>query len=206
MTKTRLIRVLVAEDLNMVRGALVALLAQEDGMAVVADVERGDEVLPAALRSRPDVAILDMRLPGLDGVAAATALTERLPDCRTIMLTTGSSPARVRSALAVPVRGLLTKEAPASQLASTVRRVYGGEYVLDPDLVGAALERGESPLTVREAALLQEVASGAPMVEVGIRMRLSSGTVRNYLSTVIGKLGARNRLDAIRIAREAGWI
>ncbi|WP_163566716.1 response regulator transcription factor [Fodinicola feengrottensis] len=205
-TAVRSIRVLIAEDMNLIRGALVALLTYEDGIEVVSDVGRGDEIVPAAVRSRPDVAVLDIGLPGLDGISAAAELTSRLPDCRVLMLTAIGSPATVRQALAVPVRGLLAKDAPAEQLANSIRRVHEGEFVLDPELVGAALEHGESPLTIREATLLQEVASGAPMVEIGTRLRLSSGTVRNYLSNVIAKLGARNRLDAIRIAREAGWI
>jgi two-component system response regulator DesR len=205
-TVARSIRVLIAEDLNLIRGALVALLSCETGIEVVADVGRGDEIVQAAVRSRPDVAVLDIGLPGYDGIGVAASLIDRIPDCRVLMLTAAGSPANVRQALTVPVRGLLVKNAPSWQLASSIRRVHEGEFVFDPDLVGAALEQGESPLTVREAALLREVASGAPMVEIGTRLRLSGGTVRNYLSTVIAKLGARNRLDAIRIAREAGWI
>jgi two-component system response regulator DesR len=205
-TTVRSIRVLIAQDLSLIRGALVALLSYENGIDVVADVGRGDEILPAAIRCRPDVAVLDTSLRGVDGISAAAALTERLPDCRVLMLTALGSPVVVRQALALPVRGLLAKDSPSGQLASSIRRVHDGEFVLDPDLVGAALEQGENPLTSREATLLQEVASGAPMVEIGTRLRLSSGTVRNYLSNVISKLGARNRLDAIRIAREAGWI
>jgi two-component system response regulator DesR len=198
--------VLIAQDLNLIRGALVALLSCEHGIDVVADVGRGDEILSAAIRSQPDVAVLDIGMRGLDGISAAAVLTERMPDCKVLMLTALGSPAIVRQALALPVRGLLAKDSPAGQLASSIRRVHDGEFVLDPDLVGAALEQVENPLTSREATLLQEVASGAPMVEIGTRLRLSSGTVRNYLSNVISKLGARNRLDAIRIAREAGWI
>jgi two-component system response regulator DesR len=200
------IRVLIAEDMHMIRGALVALLSLEADMEVVAELERGDQVLDAALRTRPDVAVVDIDMPGLDGLSAAEVLHERLPECRTLVLTGLSQPGNLLRALKVHVRGFIVKDAPAENLADGIRRVARGERVIDPELVSAALETGSTPLTPREADVLRAAESGISTEEIGARLALSSATVRNYLSNAISKVGGRNRIDAIRIARDAGWL
>jgi two-component system response regulator DesR len=201
-----LIRVLIAEDMHMIRGALVALLSLEDDMQVVAELERGDQIVPTALETRPDVAVVDIDLPGLDGLTAAEQLHQRLPECRTLVLTGLSQPGNLLRALKVHVRGFIVKDAPAETLADGVRRVAKGERVIDPELVAAALETGSTPLTTREADVLREAASGLPTEQIAMRLSLSPATVRNYLSNAISKVGGRNRIDAIRIARNAGWL
>jgi two-component system response regulator DesR len=200
------IRVLIAEDMHMIRGALVALLSLEPDMEVVAELERGDEIVATALRARPDVAVVDIDLPGIDGLTAAEELHERLPECRTLVLTGLSQPGNLLRALKVHVRGFLLKDAPATALAEGIRRVAAGERVLDPDLVAAALETGSSPLTAREADVLRTAETGIPTEQIAERLSLSPATVRNYLSNAIAKVGGRNRIDAIRIARSAGWL
>ncbi|MGA6165798.1 response regulator [Amycolatopsis magusensis] len=201
-----MIRVLIAEDMHMIRGALTALLSMEDGVEVVAELDRGDQILPAALRTRPDVAVLDIGLPGLDGLSAAEALHEQLPDCRTLVLTGMNQPGHLLRALSAHVRGFIVKNAPAETLADGVRRVAAGERVIDPELLAMALETGSSPLTPRETDVLRAADSGIATGEIARRLSLSPATVRNYLSNAIGKVGARNRIDAIRIARDAGWL
>lgn len=201
-----MIKVLIAEDMHMIRGALVALLSLEDGMQVVAELDRGDEIVPAALRTRPDVAVLDIDLPGLDGLSAAEQLHEQVPECRTLVLTGLSRPGTLLRALKVHVRGFIVKDAPAATLADGIRRVGAGERVIDPELVAAALETGTSPLTARETDVLRAAADGVSTEQIGARLSLSPATVRNYLSNSIAKVGARNRIDAIRIARDAGWL
>jgi two-component system, NarL family, response regulator DesR len=200
------IRILIAEDMHMIRGALVALLRLESDIEVVAELERGDTILEAALRTRPDVAVVDIDLPGLDGLSAAAALHEQLPSCKTLVLTGLSQPGNLLRALKIHVRGFLLKDAPAPQLASAIRAVAAGRRVLDPDLVAAAVETGATPLTERETDVLRAAQLGGSTVEIAERLHLSPTTVRNYLSNAIGKLGARNRLDAIRIAEDAGWL
>jgi len=201
-----MIRVLIAEDMHMIRGALVALLSLEPDMEVVAELARGDEVLDAALRTRPDVAILDIDLPGCDGLTVAEHLNRELPECRTLVLTGLSQPGNLLRALKVHVRGFIVKDAPAQTLAAGVRRVADGHRVIDPELVAAALETGASPLTEREAEVLRAVETGLSTAEVAARLALSPATVRNYLSNAISKVGARSRLEAIRISRGAGWL
>ena len=201
-----MIRVLIAEDMHMIRGALVALLRLERDIEVVAELDRGDTVLEAALRTTPDVAVIDIDLPGLDGLSAAEALYEQLPSCKTLILTGLSQPGNLLRALKVHVRGFLLKDAPAPQLANAIRSIAAGMRVLDPELVAAAVETGATPLTDREADVLRAAQSGLSTEEIGKRLNLSAATVRNYLSNTIGKLGARNRLDAIRIAEDAGWL
>lgn len=201
-----MIRVLIAEDMHMIRGALVALLRLERDIEVVAELDRGDTILEAALRTTPDVAVIDIDLPGLDGLSAAEALYERLPSCKTLILTGLSQPGNLLRALKVHVRGFLLKDAPAPQLANAIRSIAAGMRVLDPELVAAAVETGATPLTDREADVLRAAQSGLSTEEIGKRLNLSAATVRNYLSNTIGKLGARNRLDAIRIAEDAGWL
>jgi two-component system response regulator DesR len=204
--RSAVIRVLIAEDMHMIRGALVALLKLERDIEVVAELDRGDTILEAALRTTPDVAVIDIDLPGLDGLSAADALYEKLPSCKTLVLTGLSQPGNLLRALKVHVRGFLLKDAPAPQLANAIRSVAAGMRVLDPELVAAAVETGASPLTEREADVLRAAQSGLSTEEIGKRLNLSAATVRNYLSNTIGKLGARNRLDAIRIADDAGWL
>jgi two-component system response regulator DesR len=200
------IRVLIAEDMHMIRGALVALLRLERDIEVVAELDRGDTILEAALRTTPDVAVIDIDLPGLDGLSATEALYEQQPSCKTLILTGLSQPGNLLRALKVHVRGFLLKDAPAPQLANAIRSVAAGMRVLDPELVAAAVETGATPLTDREADVLRAAQSGLSTEEIGKRLNLSAATVRNYLSNTIGKLGARNRLDAIRIAEDAGWL
>lgn len=201
-----MIRVLLAEDLHLIRGALAVLLALEDDIDVVAELERGDEIVTTALRVRPDVAVLDIELPGMDGLTAAAQLWEMLPACPVLVLTGYGRPGNLRQALQAHARGFLVKDAPAERLADGIRRVARGERVIDPELVAAALETGDNPLSPREIAVLRETAKGAPADEIARRLHLSTGTVRNYLSSVIAKVGARNRVDAIRIARDTGWL
>ncbi|MEU4225594.1 response regulator transcription factor [Nonomuraea sp. NPDC026600] len=201
-----MIRVLIAEDMHMIRSALVALLSLEDDMEVVAEIERGDEVLAAALRVRPDVAVLDIDMPGLDGLSAAEQLFERLPGCRTLVLTGLSQPGNLLRALKVHVRGFIVKDAPAQTLTDGIRRIARGERVIDPELVAAALETGSSPLTARETDVLRAAGTGISIAEIAVHLSLSQATVRNYLSNAIGKVGGRNRIDAIRISRDAGWL
>ncbi|MES9604417.1 MULTISPECIES: response regulator transcription factor [Actinomadura] len=201
-----MIRVLIAEDMHMIRSALVALLTLEDDMEVVAELERGDTVVATALRVRPDVAVLDIDMPGLDGLTAAEHLHDKLPGCRTLVLTGLSQPGNLLRALKVHVQGFIVKDAPAQTLTDGIRRIARGERVIDPDLVAAALETGSSPLTVRETEVLRVAATGVPVTQIASELSLSQATVRNYLSNAIGKVGARNRIDAIRISRDAGWL
>jgi two-component system response regulator DesR len=200
------IRVLIAEDQHMIRGALTALLSLEDDMQVVAELEHGDQILPAALDTRPDVAVLDIDLPGIDGLTAAGQLHEQVPGCQTLVLTGLSQPGHLLRALQLHVRGFIVKDAPAATLADGVRRVAAGQRVIDPELVAAALETGSSPLTSREADVLRAAGDGISTEQIAGRLALSPATVRNYLSNAISKTGGRNRIDAIRIARDAGWI
>ena len=201
-----MIRVLIAEDMHLIRGALVALLSLEFDMEVVAELARGDQVLEAAIRTRPDVAVLDIDLPGMDGLSAADALHAQVPSCQILVLTGLSQPGHLLRALKVHVRGFILKDAPASTLAQGVRRVAAGERVIDPELLAGALETGESPLTPRETDVLRAAEEGISTDQIAKSLALSSTTVRNYLSNAIMKLGGRNRIDAIRIARDAGWL
>jgi two-component system response regulator DesR len=200
------IRVLIAEDQTMVRGALAALLALEEDIEVVAEAARGDEVVPAALDSMPDVALLDIEMPGGDGLSAAAALKESLPSCRVLILTTFGRAGYLRRAMESGAVGFLLKDAPSSELATAIRRVMAGERVVDPGLAAAALSEGESPLTEREREVLLGSANGATIEEVASKLYLSEGTVRNYLSTAIKKLGARNRVEAAHLADRKGWL
>jgi two-component system response regulator DesR len=200
------IRILLAEDMHMVRGALVALLTLEDDLTVVAEVERGDRILPTALECVPDVAVIDVDLPGLDGLSAAAQLAQQLPSCRTLILTSLGRPGTLRKALAAQVGGFLLKDAPPDRLADAVRDVAAGKRVIDPQLALAAFDNGENPLTPRETEVLRMAADGAEAADIASRLFLSVGTVRNYLTTVVTKLNARNRVDAIRVARESGWL
>jgi two-component system, NarL family, response regulator DesR len=201
-----MIRILIAEDQSMVRGALAALLAFEPDLEVVAEVSTGDQVLAAAREHRPDIALLDIEMPGMDGIEAAAALRRELPDCTPLILTTFGRPAYLRRAIEAGAAGFLVKDAPAERLANAIRRAAAGERVVDPELAAAALADGETRLTPREQGVLEAGATGAPISEIAERLHLSEGTVRNYLSAAIGKTGARNRVEALRIARERGWL
>ena len=201
-----MIRVLIAEDMHLIRGALVALLRLSATLKSSPSSIAGTRSSPTALKTKPDVAVVDIDLPGLDGLSAAEQLREQLPSCRTLVLTGLSQPGNLLRALKVHVRGFLLKDAPAPELANAIRAVASGRRVLDPELVAAAVETGTTPMTEREADVLRAAQSGLSTVEIGERLNLSPATVRNYLSTTIGKLGARNRLDAIRIAEDAGWL
>jgi two-component system, NarL family, response regulator DesR len=200
------IRVLLAEDQTMVREALAALLALEEDVEIVAEASRGDEVVPAALDSLPDVALLDIEMPGGDGLTAAGALRERLPSCRVIILTTFGRAGYLRRAMESGAAGFLLKDAPASELATAIRRVMRGERVVDPGLAAAALSEGDNPLTERERDVLAASANGATIEDIARKLYLSEGTVRNYLSTAIKKLGARNRVEAAHFAERKGWL
>jgi two-component system response regulator DesR len=200
------IRVLVAEDMHLIRGALVALLALEADMQVVAELDRGDQIIPTALRVRPDVAVIDIDLPGLDGLTAADQLHAALPECRTLILTGLNQPGNLLRALKAHVRGFILKDAPARSLADGIRRIAAGQRVIDPDLVADALETGASPLTPRETDVLRATGNGMTTADIAAELSLSPATVRNYLSNAITKTNARNRIDALRIARAAGWL
>nr|WP_221474325.1 response regulator transcription factor [Planomonospora venezuelensis] len=198
---------MLAEDQYVVRGALAVLLGLEEDLEVVAAVESGDAVVPAALLHRPDVAVLDIDMPGaLDGLAAAAELRLRLPGCRTLMLTAYGKPGHLRRALGARVDGFLLKTAPPEELVAAIRAVAGGERVLDPSLAVTAWDLADNPLTPREADVLRLVAEGIDAAEIAGRLFLSAGTVRNYITAIVAKLNARNRVDAVRIARQAGWI
>jgi two-component system, NarL family, response regulator DesR len=201
-----MIRVLIAEDQAMVRGALVSLLALEDDIEVVAQIERGDAVLAAAIRTRPDVALLDIEMPGLDGISVAGELARELPDTRSLILTTFGRPGYMRRALAQGASGFLLKDAPPDQLAAGIRAVAAGRRAIDPTLAAAAITEGESPLTPREHEVLVAAANHNTAADIAAQLHLSEGTVRNYLSAAIGKLGARNRREAIELATNKGWL
>jgi len=201
-----MIRVLMAEDQGMVRGALATLLSLEPDIEVVAQVARGDEVLPAARRERPDVALLDIEMPGATGLEAAEALAAELPECRVLILTTFGRPGYLRRAMEGGAAGFLLKDAPASELASAIRRALSGERIVDPGLAAAALSQGECPLTPREHEVLSASRRYATVAELAQGLYLSHGTVRNHLSSVMQKLEARNRAEAVKIAEENGWL
>jgi two-component system, NarL family, response regulator DesR len=201
-----MIRVLVAEDQAMVRGALASLLGLAGDISVVAQVERGDEIVDAARRTRPDVALLDIELPGTDGISAAGELVQALPSCRVLMLTTFGRPGYLRRALEAGAAGFMLKDAPSELLADAVRRVAAGERIVDPGLAAAALVEGDSPLTAREQEVLAASRELATVAEIAGVLYLSPGTVRNYLSAAMQKLGARTRAEAVRIAEEKGWL
>jgi two-component system, NarL family, response regulator DesR len=200
------IRLLLADDQALVRSALAALLDLEDDFEVVAQTGRGDEVVAAALAVRPDVALLDIEMPGVDGIAAATALTRELPSCRVIILTTFGRPGYLRRAMESGAVGFVVKDTEPEQLASAVRRVHRGERVVDPALAAATLAGGVSPLTGRERDVLVAARDGATVADIARRLFLSEGTVRNYLSAAIAKTGTRNRLEAMRVADSRGWL
>jgi two-component system response regulator DesR len=199
-------RVLLAEDQGMMRGALALLLDLEDDLEVVAQVAAGDRIVAAALEARPDVALLDIELPGRSGLDAAAELRQRLPSCQVLILTTFGRPGYLRRAMEAGAAGFLVKDGPVEELADAIRRVLRGERVIDPALAAAALSAGPSPLTQREQDVLNAAADGATVADIAARVFLSESTVRNYLSAAIGKTGTRNRMEAVRHARQNGWL
>jgi two-component system response regulator DesR len=200
------IRVLLAEDQGMVRGALASLLGLEPDIEVVAQVARGDEVLAAAQAVDPDVALLDIEMPGATGLEALAQLRGALPGCRILILTTFGRPGYLRRAMETGASGFLLKDAPAQELASAIRRAVAGERIVDPGLAAAALSEGESPLTAREQEVLAASRNYATVADIAGALYLSPGTVRNHLSSVMQKLDARNRAEALKLAEEKGWV
>jgi two-component system, NarL family, response regulator DesR len=201
-----MIRILVADDQHLVRGALTALLSLEPDLEVVAEAARGDEVVEAALSSRADVALLDVEMPGLDGIAATAALRKAVPSCRVLVLTTFGRPGYLRRAMEAGASGFLVKDAPADKLADAVRRVHAGLRVLDAALAAESLAVGQNPLTPRERDVLGAARSGATVADIAAAVHLSEGTVRNHLSSAIGKTSARTRAEAALVAQENGWL
>jgi two-component system, NarL family, response regulator DesR len=200
------IRLLLADDQELIRVALCSLLNLEDDFEVVASVGRGDEIVEAAEAGRPDVALLDIEMPGLDGLAAAAVLRTQFPACRVVMLTTFGRAGYLRRAMEAGAVGFVVKDSPADVLADAIRRVRAGERVVDPALAVATLAAGESPLTARERDVLIAARSGATIAEIAANLYLSVGTVRNYISAATTKTRTRNRMEALRVANERGWL
>ena len=200
------IRLLLADDQALVRGALAALLDLEPDLEVVAEVGRGDEVVAAAVEHRADVALLDVEMPGLDGIAATAALRTALPGCRVLIVTTFGRPGYLRRALEVGASGFVVKDTPARQLADAVRRVHAGLRAVDPALAEESLVSGASPLSAREADVLRAARNGGTVADLARTLHLAEGTVRNHLSAAIGKTGARTRAEAVRLAEDSGWL
>jgi two-component system, NarL family, response regulator DesR len=200
------IRVLIAEDQGMIRGALAALLSTEPDMEVVAQVDRGDLVLSAARESNPDVALLDIEMPGMDGISAAGELSRELPSCRVLILTIFGRPGYLKRAIDNGAHGFLLKDAPPDELAIAIRRTAAGERVIDPSLAIAALSEGANPLSPREQEVLRMTHTGASVEEIADRIHVTQGTVRNHLSLAIQKLNARNRAEAAHTADQKGWL
>ncbi len=201
-----MIRVLIADDQALVRGALAALLDLEADLEIVAEVSRGDEVVATALECKPDVALLDVEMPGQDGLSAASDLRVALPGCKVLMVTTFGRPGYLRKAMAAGASGFVVKDTPARQLADAVRRVHSGLRVVDPNLAAESLMQGDSPLTDRENDVLREAQDGGTVADIARALFLSEGTVRNHLSSAIGKTGARTRAEAVRVAVDNGWL
>lgn len=200
------IKILVAEDVAIVRGALVALIELEPDLKVVAAVRSGDEIVPAAQEHQAEIAIIDIDLPGLDGLSAAAQLHDNLPSCRTLILTNLGSAGMVRRALAAHVSGYVLKEAPPEQLATAIRDIAAGRRIIDMRLAMSAWDGGKNPLSPREHEVLRLAAEGLEPVEIAKALHLSVGTVRNYLTTIVAKLNARNRVDAVKTAYDSGWL
>ena len=200
------IRLLLADDQALVRGAMASLLGLEPDLEVVGEVGRGDEVVRAARDCRPDVALLDVEMPGLDGIAATRALRAAVPACRVLVVTTFGRPGYLRGALEAGASGFVVKDTPTRQLADMVRRVHAGLRVVDPALAAESLATGTSPLTERESQVLRVARDGGTVADLAAELSLSEGTVRNHLSSAIGKTGARTRAEAVRLADEAGWL
>jgi two-component system response regulator DesR len=205
-TEDGVIKVLVADDQALVRGGLVAMLNLESDLTVVAEVSSGDEVLPSAVRTQPDVALLDVQMPGINGLTAAAQLHSRIPSCRVIMCTTFGRPGYLTRAMAAGATGFVLKDAPPEQLVDAIRRVHAGLHAVDPTLAAESLATGSSPLTNRERDVLHAARRGQTATEIAKTLHLSSGTVRNHLSSAIGKTSAASGADAARIADDNGWL
>ena len=201
-----MIRLLLADDQALVRGALAALLDLEEDLQVVAEVGRGDDVVAAAVEHDADVALLDVEMPGMDGIAATSELRRALPGCRVLVVTTFGRPGYLRRAVEAGASGFVVKDTPARQLAEAVRRVHAGLRVLDPALAEESLVSGASPLTARETEVLRAARDGGTVADLASTLHLSEGTVRNHLSAAIGKTGARTRAEAVRLAEHQGWL
>jgi two-component system, NarL family, response regulator DesR len=201
-----LIKVLLAEDQGMMRGALALLLGLEEDFEVVGQVATGDQIVPTAVEVRPDVAVLDIEMPGRSGLDAAADLHATLPGCKILIVTTFGRPGYLRRAMEAGASGFLVKDGPVEDLAHAIRRVLAGERVVDPELATAALSAGPNPLTGRERDVLAAAVDGSTIADIAGRLHLSESTVRNYLSAAIGKTGARNRIEAVRAARHNGWL
>lgn len=200
------IRLLLADDQELIRRALAVVLDLEDDFEVVASVGRGDEVAAAAKAQQADVALLDIEMPGIDGLAAAAVLAQQVPDCRSLILTTFGRPGYLRRAMESGAYGFVVKDSAPEKLADAIRRVAAGERVVDPSLAAASLAVGSSPLTARERDVLVAAQPGATVAEIATKLCLSEGTVRNYLSSAIAKTGSRNRAEAVRAADQNGWL
>lgn len=201
-----MIRILLADDENLIRGAVATMLSLEDDLDVVAQAASGTEAVAAALRLRPDVVILDLQMPELDGIEVAERLSADLPECRVIIVTSHGRPGYLKRSLEVGVRAFLPKTSSARTLAAVIRDVRDGLRYIDPELATQAVAAGECPLSPREADVLELAAGGAPVDEIALRAHLAAGTVRNYLSSAVAKLGAVNRHEAVHVARRHRWI
>jgi two-component system response regulator DesR len=201
-----MLRILLAEDVAMVRGALVALIQLEPDLKVVAAIANGADIVSTALALRPDVAVIDIDLPGMDGLAAAAQLRTEVPCCRTLILTNLGRAGMISRALGARVSGFMLKDSPPEELATAIRNVAMGLRVIDPQLALSAWDSGQNPLSTREQEVLRLTAGGANPVEIASSLHLSVGTVRNYLTTIVTKLHARNRVDAVKTAYESGWL
>jgi two-component system response regulator DesR len=206
MSSAASIRIMIAEDMPLLRGGLVALLSHEADFEVIAEAERGDQVVPVAVARLPDVALIDSELPGTDGYTAAYQLYERLPSCRTLIMASSPRAGDLRRVVAARAYGLVLHAAPPKHMANAIRQVAKGQRVVDPDLAFAALDAPDAPLTPRELEVLRMAAQGAPPNDIAEDLCLTVGTVRNHLTRIINKTGARNRIDAVRIADQEGWI
>ncbi|MEU1727384.1 response regulator [Actinomadura sp. ATCC 39365] len=201
-----MIRVMLAEDQGMIRGALASLLGLEPDIEVVGEAADGNEAVAVALAATPDIALLDIEMPGKDGLTAAAEIAARVPGCRVMILTTFGRPGYLRTAMEAGAVAFLVKDSPAKDLAAAIRRVQAGERVIDPGLAAAALSAGPNPLSARERDVLAAAADGSTIGDIARRLHLSEGTVRNYLSSAIQKTHARNRIEAVRRARAQGWV
>lgn len=201
-----MIRILLADDQHLVRGAIAALLSLEPDLKVVAELDSGAHVVATALATKPDVALLDIDMPGGGGIGAARGLREALPACRVLMVTTFGRPGYLRQTLDTGASGFVVKDAPAGSLADSIRRVHQGLQVVDPVLAMESLSAGASPLTQREQEVLRKARAGATVGDIARTLFLSEGTVRNHLSSAIGKTGARTRAQAVHIAEQQGWL
>ncbi|WP_370017760.1 response regulator [Planotetraspora sp. GP83] len=201
-----MIRVMLAEDQSMIRGALASLLGLEPDIEVVGEAATGDEALAVAVTTKPDIALLDIEMPGMDGITAAGEIRRRLPECQVMILTTFGRPGYLRRAMEAGAAAFLVKDSPARELAAAIRRVLAGERVIDPGLAAAALSAGPNPLSARERDVLAAAVDGSTISDIARRLHLSEGTVRNYLSSAIQKTAARNRIEAVQRAQAQGWL